>query len=251
MITDLMDTSDPLQGHIRQSAMSFMNHIFAALSGNAHEQRTALVHTLFALEHTRSLLAIAQRMNLISEMNYHIIHRELYLLQVNLDRELDTPSHESEHTPIHRHERSSVQEFFEKEFSTLPEFTAHREREFIPTSAQVQQQVKDTNPAPSTPKMSAPVRPTHAPKATPAPATPRSIKDIAPTAKPQRGENAKRRDIIISIIKEKNNVTMKDIATRITNCTEKTLQRDLMSLIEEGIIEKKGKRRWSSYSYKK
>lgn len=57
-----------------------------------------------------------------------------------------------------------------------------------------------------------------------------------------------RRDQIVNIIREKGEITIKDIARVITDCSEKTLQRELISLVSDGIVRKRGERRWSTYS---
>ena len=57
-----------------------------------------------------------------------------------------------------------------------------------------------------------------------------------------------RRERILGIIKDKGQVTIKDVSTAITDVSEKTIQRELMSLISEGRIVKEGERRWSKYS---
>jgi len=57
-----------------------------------------------------------------------------------------------------------------------------------------------------------------------------------------------RRERILGIIRDKGQVTIKDVSTAITDVSEKTIQRELMSLINEGIIAKEGERRWSRYS---
>jgi hypothetical protein len=57
-----------------------------------------------------------------------------------------------------------------------------------------------------------------------------------------------RKTQIISIIKEKGEVTIKDISSLIKDCSEKTIQRELMSLLNERQIKRTGDRRWSRYS---
>lgn len=59
-----------------------------------------------------------------------------------------------------------------------------------------------------------------------------------------------RRITILKIIKDKVSVTVKDISSIIKNCSEKTLQRELLSLVSEGILKKTGDKRWSRYSLK-
>jgi DeoR/GlpR family transcriptional regulator of sugar metabolism len=57
-----------------------------------------------------------------------------------------------------------------------------------------------------------------------------------------------RKGQIVGIIKDMHEVTIKDIASRIVRCSEKTLQRDLQELLQEGKIKKTGDRRWSKYT---
>jgi hypothetical protein len=57
-----------------------------------------------------------------------------------------------------------------------------------------------------------------------------------------------RQSIIINLLKKKKDLTIKDIALVIRDCSEKTIQRELISLIEAGVLKKTGERRWSRYS---
>lgn len=57
-----------------------------------------------------------------------------------------------------------------------------------------------------------------------------------------------RKNTILEFIKGHNNVNIKDIVPNIVGCSEKTIQRELIGLINEGKIKKEGERRWSRYS---
>lgn len=57
-----------------------------------------------------------------------------------------------------------------------------------------------------------------------------------------------RQSIIINLLKKKKDLTIKDIAQVIRDCSEKTIQRELISLIDAGVLKKTGERRWSRYS---
>lgn len=57
-----------------------------------------------------------------------------------------------------------------------------------------------------------------------------------------------RKNTILDFIKGHNNVSIKDIVPNIVGCSEKTIQRELIQLINEGRILKVGERRWSKYS---
>jgi hypothetical protein len=60
----------------------------------------------------------------------------------------------------------------------------------------------------------------------------------------------KRRKQIMSVIKKRGRVGIKDITSAITDTSEKTLQRALAALVKEGVVKKEGEKRWSVYSLK-
>jgi hypothetical protein len=72
-----------------------------------------------------------------------------------------------------------------------------------------------------------------------------SIEGIGDTGTRTKGES--RKDKVMAIIKDKGEATIKDIAELITDCSEKTIQRELQSLINEGMVVREGERRWSKY----
>lgn len=59
-----------------------------------------------------------------------------------------------------------------------------------------------------------------------------------------------RQDRILTILKDQSNLTVKDFAKVITDVSEKTIQRELLDLVQKGVIKKEGERRWSRYSLK-
>lgn len=60
-----------------------------------------------------------------------------------------------------------------------------------------------------------------------------------------------RADRIKTVLEAKPQATIKDIAEVITDVSEKTIQRELNSLIEKGQVVREGERRWSKYSISK
>jgi len=75
-----------------------------------------------------------------------------------------------------------------------------------------------------------------------------NIKDIKNVSDNPLVKRNYRQTVILNLIKKNKDVDIKDIAKVITDCSEKTLQRELISLIESGIIKKVGERRWSKYT---
>ena len=56
-----------------------------------------------------------------------------------------------------------------------------------------------------------------------------------------------RRDRIIDILRDNPWATIKDISSAITDCSEKTIQRELISMINDNVVVREGERRWSKY----
>ena len=56
-----------------------------------------------------------------------------------------------------------------------------------------------------------------------------------------------RQEIILSMLKSGVKLTIKDFAKNINDCSEKTIQRELLSLVSKGVLKKQGERRWSKY----
>jgi len=57
-----------------------------------------------------------------------------------------------------------------------------------------------------------------------------------------------RRNNILRLIKDKKEVMIKDISQIISDCSEKTIQRELNALVSEGVLKKIGNKRWSRYA---
>lgn len=56
-----------------------------------------------------------------------------------------------------------------------------------------------------------------------------------------------RQSSILSLFDKKDRITVKDAVSAIDGCSEKTIQREIMSLVTDGVLLKEGERRWSTY----
>jgi hypothetical protein len=61
-------------------------------------------------------------------------------------------------------------------------------------------------------------------------------------------KKANRQNNIINVLKGRSDLTIKDFSGVIKDCSEKTIQRELLDMVEKGVIKKDGERRWSRYS---
>ncbi len=57
-----------------------------------------------------------------------------------------------------------------------------------------------------------------------------------------------RRKAILEVLKNKSNLGIKDFVAAIKGYSQKTIQRELTAMVEEGVLYKTGDRRWSTYS---
>lgn len=80
---------------------------------------------------------------------------------------------------------------------------------------------------------------------------PNVVKDII-TPKPHKGRPAdnkiKRSIQVIGLFKPGIEFTIKDITSHLKDVSGKTIQRELLSLVDRGILKKKGEKRWSRYA---
>ena len=57
-----------------------------------------------------------------------------------------------------------------------------------------------------------------------------------------------RRARILALLQKQERVSIKDVVREITDCSEKTIQRELAALVAQGVLKKEGERRWSTYT---
>lgn len=61
-------------------------------------------------------------------------------------------------------------------------------------------------------------------------------------------QGVSRKDSILAILRTNSNLTIKDFTKVIKDCSEKTIQRELIALVKSGVVKRVGERRWSTYS---
>ena len=61
-------------------------------------------------------------------------------------------------------------------------------------------------------------------------------------------DRADRRSLILKTIREKGEVGVNDVANGIKGVGGKTIQRELLAMVAEGVLRKQGERRWTRYS---
>lgn len=157
-----------------------------------------------------SLLEVSSKSGLVSTMNFSILRQEF----LNLVRVLDEQKLDSGDSSA----------------GALPEAFFEVSRNFSPTISdkEISREYRDMTNMPDI-----------------------KIKDkISENTNQAVFKKTNRQNIILGLLKKKKELSIKDIAQTIRDCGEKTIQRELISLIKSGIIKKTGERRWSKYSLK-
>jgi hypothetical protein len=73
-------------------------------------------------------------------------------------------------------------------------------------------------------------------------------KRLTPVSESKEIIKPDREERILQVIRDKRIVSIKDISSVVFDCSEKTIQRTLQTLIDKGQLRKEGERRWAKYS---
>lgn len=69
------------------------------------------------------------------------------------------------------------------------------------------------------------------------------------TSKTKPETHFERQKAIVSVLKDKKKLTVRELMSFIKDCGEKTIQRELVELVGRGILKKMGAKRWSAYAF--
>jgi hypothetical protein len=245
MITDCMETDDAIKSKLRFLGVELLSDMHKLPVLSAVEKHASLAMTVSRIGEIIALIEIAHMIGFVSEMNAAILRKELDLLVVEFG------SYQSEIKHASPSINSSLFESQKHATFALSEnmFDVGNLPSIAETSKQIAQMnpIKDSSLSKRTPYMSY----TN---------TDVSYKNpIAKRLSAERGisthpslptgvEKTERTEKILSLIKDKKEVSIKDISTSFVDCSEKTIQRELNSLISKGQIRKIGAKRWSRYA---
>jgi hypothetical protein len=213
MVTDIVDKSEPIRHKLR--------HLGAEIISDIH---STPAQACVKIAETVSFLNIASAMDLISEMNATILKKEFLELSQSIKES-------TENKPA-----------WIEEFLGSTQSIGHRTQVAQPTQTRIGVQKGSTLMKALSDKTK------HLSNTN----TTSVVREQFDLLKKQR------RNSIIKIIKDSGgNATIKDIKVKINTgilgaiiYSEKTLQRELVSMTKDGILNKAGEKRWSRYFLK-
>ena len=222
LVTNVISEEEGVRIRLREDSLSLLSGVFLLKDGfRARPEQTNYV-VAYLLEIV-SLLEIANASGYLSRMNVEVLGRECIRLTEFIRNVEDTPDAESL--------ALSERYFLVPETESEQDAVGSRR-----TSRFGSIQVKDSPGADGERKIKDKIG--------------KKVGETAGEVKPHQ-RHLKRREAILSLIKSQGEVSIKDISGSIKDCSEKTLQRELGALVAEGVLEREGERRWSTYRLKR
>lgn len=243
MVTDCMDTDDALKGKLRLLGVELLSDMYklATLSPMDKYNRTPVC--LARIYELLSFIEIAYTIGFISEMNTVILKKEFEGLASNLKSRQSKDKHFTFSLNSKMFEVPAIGNNFNNK-------KVYSHNNIKDMSAHIGNSIKRTSYNNISGR---PIGVSFINNGSPLENNNGNYQNKQASNLSDREDRIKK---IISIIKDKSvlpenkdGVSIKDISLAFTDCSEKTIQRDLNSLVQKGQISKTGSKRWSRYAY--
>jgi len=227
MVTSFLSDNEPLKWKLRECSVLLFSGISNVRNESISEVDNVFAEYSILVDEIISLLEVTTASKLISEMNYLILKKEYLILKdvINSDEYMEEKSGKfifpngffgnDNILPQPQEKRTILHEdeYLKKEPKTI--LTVVGKQESLDTVSKGHNFNKGQNEKPMDAKVN-------------------------------------RREVILKLFKNKKGkeFTIKDISHEVSGCSEKTIQRELVSMVTEGVLKKRGERRWSRYSCK-
>lgn len=220
LLTSYLSDKEPLKWSLRESANVLLKNSIS-LSDRVWGEGDLTENILFSIGEISAMFGVAKISNLVSVSNYEIIKTEF-------DRLADFLNKSSQNLS------SAKIAFGDNLFGDSYDFISNQgyqnnvqdlSREAAPFY-KGQKDIKDNQNYSVLNKM--------------------PIEKKSPTEKKVK-DKSNRQEVITSMLKSGVKLTIKDFTKNIKDCSEKTIQRELLALVAKGVLKKEGERRWSKY----
>ena len=211
LVSDCMETDDALKTKLRVLGVELLSDIYKLSTLSSIDKHSHISVSLTHIYELISFIEIAYTIGFISEMNTSILKKEFSFLITDLNASLNKDKHFTFTLDDKMFEVDKVKNMTSE---SPVSFTNNK------SPLQSTQPIK---------KISSP------------------LSNLA--------DRQDRTNKILSLIKNKRDlstgdagVSIKDISLTFTDCSEKTIQRELNTLVSKGQLKKIGSKRWSRYS---
>jgi len=245
MISNFFATEEPLKWSLRKVVGELLKDIISLSSASLSVKDSLVRNLVSKLVELISLYEIAHRAGFISEMNFSIIKGELDKMLELLDKRegslVGTKSiaFDTAFFRVERPQEDDSRKNSETDFRGVKDEEKHNREHApyfsatYPQASHGASQIRKNNPSSF---------------GTDIKHTAKSNMSFIKDNNVLKDIKDKRRNIIIALVKKHRKLTIKGFTGVIKDCSEKTIQRELLSLVGDGILKKEGERRWSTYS---
>lgn len=226
LVTDCLDPQEALRAKLREASLELLTLAVSVPQQKTLDRGFLIEEAMHRIVEIATFVRLASAVGIISEMNAGLLIGELKKLENDLHTQLKpiffgvAKNADTEHFRLDARFFSGSEELETpaQEMNKGHENTETKVMSFIPTIVPKKVQ-KESD----------------------------SIKKTSRTSFDIAIKN-NRRTTILKLIKDKKVVSIKDICSVISDCSEKTIQRELGGLVDEGVLKKMGERRWSQYA---
>lgn len=232
LITGYFDDKEPLKWKLRNLASELVS-ISLFVKDNVYlTEETYMSELQSVVSELSSHFQVARAAGLVSEMNHGILSKEF-------DKFIESLNSKDVHeAPVSRFNAPVLSENFFDTGSRRVELPEHKE-----VREEIKDKTSDDRPVRELPK------PAERPQVHTEPRRgeeqkERSLKEFGAVAVKKNS----RQSVIINLLKRKREIMIKDVTPLIEGVSEKTIQRELLAMVKEGILKKEGEKRWSRYT---
>lgn len=213
MVTSLFSENEPMKWNLRKKVSEFLSFTLSYKDTTESSHADFVYKVKTDVLEIVSLLEISSRGGLVSAMNLSILKQEF----MNLAEGFVS----AENTSKDVFGQTIPKNFFNVSESNRPLKQVGQSRDISADSYRVAHYASSSTDV---------------------------IKDKAPKADKEDLKRSNRQNVILTMIKKKGEITIKDVSQIVKDCSEKTIQRELIAFITAGVLKKTGERRWSKYS---
>lgn len=282
LVSDIMSEKEPMKWRLRESGVDLLSDVTVAATLPGSERMSILRNVMKRVDRVVSFLDITLAARMLSEMNITILKKEYLAFKDAVEAEwnrvhqagkavlgeafFDVPlpppviappptnerPHESQvaEQKVHASPINSLPKIVDEKNVSIKSHESSPEQRPMLSAPHVVNGTAKMTQIPHAHTHSSPER-NPMPQYAPFPRDPQSRERIAPQF-PHNGNSdsgrSDRRKIILALAKQKPAINVGDVARSIPGVSEKTIQRELLAMVAEGILKKKGERRWSTYS---
>lgn len=239
LVSELIPEADPIRVSVKEGSLAVLKTIESLNQSDTKDSVSVYTKASVKVAHLVSLVHIAKLAGSVSVMNADLLLEGLTSLHTVLEKKRVSilKKVSSESLTI-----SFVEESVEAVLP--PSVTGSKEEEVVAPS------VKAAPPqvVSSTSVMSQTSEKVLAKESSPSPYSQSFTQ--TPVRRPLgvfKTRKTSRRDQILALFVKGQDMSIKDISTKVRGCSEKTIQRELNALVFENIVERIGEKRWSRY----